>query len=138
MEEVGYGILRALDPLDIGEPVEAIRAYLTVKYEDCNKVHPRKFEEVVCTIFRDLGYRARITSYSADGGIDVYLDGPDNALVGVQVKRYEKPIEIQQINALTGAMVIKGCAKGIFVTTSRYRKGAAQTAKKSQDNAVTR
>ncbi|EJO9866831.1 restriction endonuclease [Vibrio vulnificus] len=129
MEEMGYGQLRLLNPEDIGEPVEAIRSYLAANYQDRFKVHPKKFEEVVASIFRDIGYSTRVTSYTADGGIDVYMDGPDDKLIGVQVKRTKNKIELEQINSLAGALFIKGCIEGVFVTTSEYRRGAVQTAK---------
>ncbi|MBF4333252.1 restriction endonuclease, partial [Vibrio anguillarum] len=98
-------------------------------YQDRFKVHPKKFEEVVASIFRDIGYSTRVTSYTADGGIDVYMDGPDDKLIGVQVKRTKNKIELEQINSLAGALFIKGCIEGVFVTTSEYRRGAVQTAK---------
>ena len=49
--------------------------------------------------FGDLGYRARVTAYSGDDGIDVILDGDDDKAVGVQVKRYKNRIEVDQIRS---------------------------------------
>lgn len=64
-------------------------------------VHPRVLEQIVCSIFKDLGYKARVTAYSADGGVDVILDGANDNTVGVQVKRYkqERRIEAEQIRS---------------------------------------
>jgi len=45
-------------------------------------VNPRVFEETVASVFRDLGYHTRITGYSHDDGIDVVMDGPDDASPG--------------------------------------------------------
>lgn len=67
--------------------------------------------------------RATVTSYSNDGGIDAFLM-KDDETIGVQVKRYGKQIEVEQIRALAGALVLKGLTKGIFVTTSTFRSGA--------------
>ena len=131
MREVGYGQLRVLDPADLSEPVEALRAHLLLEKDDLLDVHPRKFEELVGSIFQDFGYRARVTAYSGDGGIDVYLDG-EPGLVGVQIKRSKNPIEVEQISALTGALFLNDCTSGIFVTTSRFRRGARDAAGKAR------
>jgi len=136
MAEVGYGELRTLDPSDISESIEAVRAHLMVSREDMLKVHPRKLEEIVGSVFKDFGYRTRVTAYSGDGGIDVYLDGADDVLIGVQVKRTKRPIEVEQINALTGALFVNDCAAGIFVATSRFRSGAQKVAAKARTRGV--
>jgi restriction system protein len=74
-----------------------------------------------------MGYNVRVTAYSGDDGIDVILDGPGNDVIGVQVKRYKGSIEVEQIRAFTGALVLGGLTKGIFVTTSRFQAGAVGT-----------
>lgn len=94
------------------------------------EMSPRLLEEVVCSVFRDLGWHARTTAYSGDGGIDVILDGDDGKTVGVQVKRYgqQRRIEAEQIRSLAGALVLQGHTRGVFITTSGYRSGAITTA----------
>jgi len=78
----------------------------------------------VADVFRRLGFIARITAYSSDGGIDVILDGPSDSVIGVQVKRYKNAINVEQIRELTGAHVVKGLTRGIFLTTSTFQSGA--------------
>jgi restriction system protein len=94
-------------------------------------LHPQRLEDVVGSIFGDFGYRSRVTAYHADGGIDAYLDG-NNGLVGVQVKRTKNPIEIEQVNSLTGALLVNDCTSGVFVTTSRFPRGAKNVASKAR------
>jgi restriction system protein len=114
--------LRTLD-VSAGEtPIQEIRDFLVGKYESRFDVDPRAFEEVVGSVFRDLGYRAVVTNFSGDGGIDVFLmKGADT--VGVQVKRYEEAIGVAFIRELAGALVQKGLTRGMFVTTSRFTRG---------------
>ena len=119
--------LRKLSIDDVSTPLEEIRAFLVAKYESRFDLHPKLFEETVASVFRDLGYQARVTAYSSDGGIDVVLDGPDKIEVGVQVKRYKDSIEVEQIRAFTGALLLGGYTKGIFVTTSQFQSGANKT-----------
>ena len=118
------GALCPLDLLDIRLPLDDVRRFLTAKYESRFSIHPRKFEDVVASVFRNLGYDATVTAYSRDGGVDVVLNGQNSARVGVQVKRYRNSIEVEQIRSFVGALMLGGFARGIFVTTSTYRPGA--------------
>lgn len=127
------GSLLELDPTDIGVPLAELRNHLMRRADALYKVHPRRFEELVCSVFRDLGYNARATAYSGDGGVDVILEESSGSSIGVQVKRYAKSrrIEAEQIRSLVGALLVNGHTQGIFVTTSSFRKGARAAAGKT-------
>jgi len=123
------GVLKNLNLNDLSLPLNELRNYLVAKYDDRFNIHPRKYEELVGGVFSDFGYRVRITSYSGDDGIDLYiLDGKDDATVGIQVKRYKNNISVEQIRSFVGALMLKGLTTGIFVTTSDYERGAKNTA----------
>lgn len=129
---VKHGILKALDLSDLKIPLEEVRSYLAAHFEARFDLHPRAFEEVVASVFRDQGYSALVTAYSGDGGIDVIMEGPEGKTIGVQVKRYKSRISVEQIRELTGALVIGGYTKGIFVTTSGFQAGVEETVKRSE------
>jgi restriction system protein len=116
-----------LDCNDIAVPVKEVKDYLTAKYDARFFIHPRKFEEVVDSVFRSMGYNSFITAYSNDGGIDIVLNETDST-VGVQVKRYKDKIKVEQIRAFAGALLLKGCSKGLYVTTSDFQPGAYKAA----------
>jgi len=126
------GSLKELDLTDISIPLDIVRQYLLAKQDAIFDVHPRVLEEVVCSVFKNFGWRARVTAYSRDDGIDVILDGDTQGTIGVQVKRYKKQrrIEAEQIRSLAGALVLGGHTQGIFMTTTKYRAGAKKAAKK--------
>ena len=126
------GSLRELDLTDVSVPLAELRSYLVRRADALYKVHPRRFEELVCSVFRDLGYSARATAYSRDGGVDVVLEESSGASIGVQVKRYAKGrrIEAEQIRSLAGALLVNEHTQGVFVTTSSFRKGARTVAKR--------
>lgn len=126
----GFASLKNLDVRQIDTPVHTVRQYLLASYKSRFDTHPRIYEETVASVFRDLGYFVRVTSFSRDNGIDIYLDGPDGALIGVQVKRWASSIKIDQIHSLGGALLVNGCTEGIFVTTSSFQKGAVINAGK--------
>lgn len=120
--------IRNLDLTDISIPIEEVNAYLTAKYDDRFIVSPRKFEDVVAAVFRNLGYYASATAYSKDGGIDVIMEGTNDTQIGVQVKRYKNSIKAEQIRSLAGALILGNYTKGMFVTTSTFQKSAITTA----------
>lgn len=121
--EMRVATLKKLDLHDISIPLGDIRSYLAAKYESRFKIHPRIFEEVVASVFRDHGFSTKVTTYSGDGGIDIILDGKNDKTIGVQVKRYKNSISVSQIRELTGALILNGLTKGIFVTTSEFQEG---------------
>jgi len=125
----GTAALKNLDVADIEAPLDEIRDYLTARYDQRFEVAPKKFEEVVASVFKGLGYDAIVTGHSGDGGIDVIL-GSGSSRIGVQVKRYKGSIEVEQIRSLVGALVLDGMTRGIFVTTSRFQSGADSTAER--------
>ena len=130
--EVRLGSLKRFDLAASDAPAEEVRSYLHARYDARTTVHPKVFEEVVASVFRDHGFVARVTAYSGDGGIDVVLEGKAGETIGVQVKRYRNAIAVDQIRELTGALVIGGHTKGIFVTTSVFQAGASKTASLSE------
>jgi len=123
------GSLREFDISDQSSTIEEIRSYLAVKYDERFHIDPWKFEEVVSSVYKHLGYDTRVTARSGDGGIDVVLDGPGNTLVGVQVKRYRNKIKVEQIRSFAGALLLNGMTRGVFVTTSRFQSGANEVAR---------
>ena len=126
------GCLKELDLSDVSIPLDEVRQYFLVNKNSIYDVHPRVFEDIVCSIFKDFGWKARVTAYSGDDGIDVILDAQNGETIGIQVKRYkkERKIEAEQIRSLAGALLIGKHTKGIFITTSAFRKGALRTAQK--------
>ena len=115
-----------LDLSDLTLPMSEVRAFLAARYEARNTINPRLFEETVASVFVSLGYNATVTAYSGDGGIDVILQ-KGRERIGVQVKRYQNSICVEQIRSLAGAMLLNGMTQGIFVTTSTFQRGTSDT-----------
>ena len=131
------GVLKKLDSADLTLPSEELRQYLTAQYQNRFKVEPRQYEELVAAVFRNVGYSVRLTSFSGDDGIDIFVfDGSDNSLVGVQVKRYRGKIEAEAIRAFEGALHLNGLTRGVFVTTSTFTSGAVRTSRRFGEKGV--
>ncbi|NKL98448.1 restriction endonuclease [Rhizobium leguminosarum] len=121
------GSLKELDLQDIGLPLDEVRNFLLARYDSRFDIHPRLFEETVASGFQSLGFNSIVTAYSGDGGIDGVLE-KDGRQIGVQVKRYRGSIEVEQIRAFVGSLVLKDMTEGIFVTTSCFQSGGQSTA----------
>lgn len=133
VERGACGSLLDLDLQDLTLPIDEVRRFLTAKYEQRFVLAPQLFEDVVASVFHDLGFDVIVTGYHGgahqrgDGGIDVILRGADDSRIGVQVKRYADSISVEQLRALAGALLLGGLTKGMFVTTSCFQSGAQST-----------
>lgn len=120
------GVLRAFDIASECEPLSEVRQYLAAKYDARFDINPTRFEEVVVSVYRDLGYDVEATGRTGDGGIDAVLR-KDAKVVGVQVKRVHGKIEAEHIRSFAGALYLKGMLGGVYVTTSTFTRGARDT-----------
>jgi hypothetical protein len=123
-----YGAAGCLKELDISSPdtaTDEIRAYLMGRYESRRHIDAFRFEDVVASVYADLGYQAVVTNQRGDDGIDVFLRRGDET-IGVQVKRCANVIDVDLIRELSGALVFHGITTGIFVTTSRFTSGGSR------------
>ncbi|WP_378939936.1 restriction endonuclease [Pedobacter sp. BG31] len=116
------GVIKNIDVNDLSVPDLEIRNYLTRHYNSRFQVNPRKFENLVSSVFKDLGFQALCTPYSHDGGIDILLEkGSD--LSAVQVKRTKNAIKLEQVRSFLGALTLQGIQNGIYVSTSEFQRG---------------
>jgi len=115
------------DPSDVSAPLEEVRSYLTRCYGARHSLHPRVYEQTVASVFRDIGYEAEATAYSNDGGIDIVLRSAHER-IAVQVKRRQRSVEVEQIRSFLGALQLAGFTRGIFVSASKFQRGAIQAA----------
>ena len=101
---------------------------------------PRAFEELVVKLLQKMGYggaiesSGRVTSYSNDHGIDGIIkeDVLGLGCIHIQAKRYalDRSISREDIQKFVGALAPATSNKGVFITTSKYTKGAQEYAKK--------
>ncbi len=109
-------------------PINEVRSYITARYDARFEIPPCVFENVVADVFADFGFTASVTALTGDGRIDVVLESPDK-VTGIQVKRWRAIIEVEQIRAFAGALLLGGFVSGVLVTTSMFRRGATPAAR---------
>lgn len=107
-------------------PLSHLRRYVQGNPESVSGLHPRKVEELIASIFREHGFRVELTAYSNDGGVDLILFESNAQPTAVQVKRYrtDRKVRVEEVRDFLGAMVLGGYAKGIFLTTGHFTRGA--------------
>lgn len=85
-----------------------------------------EFEEFTAALLRAMGYYARVTTYSGDGGIDVIAHrdpfGLEGDIIKVQCKQTVSAIGAPVVQGLLGA-VAEG-EKALFVTLGGYTRDA--------------
>lgn len=111
------------------EPVDEIRASRVLEHTNdfvlerlLRGIDHREFEEFVADLLRAIGYRARTTPYSNDGGIDVIAHkdalGVEPHLIKVQCKHTVATVGRPTVQGLTGAL---GTGElGVLVTLGGY------------------
>jgi restriction system protein len=92
-------------------------------------ITPREFEEFTAAVLRALGYQARVTPYSGDGGVDVIAHrdplGIEPPLIKVQCKQRTATIGAPEVGQLIGTLAPDEL--GLFVSLGSYSRDALST-----------
>ncbi len=99
---------------------------------------PRKFEELIATIFRNNGFNVELTPETRDGGVDIFAvqkDGFGGSILNiVECKRYspEYKVGIGIVQRMLGVVEQHRATQGVIVTTSSFTRDAQTCAQSSQ------
>ena len=101
-------------------------------------ISPREFEAYMTRLFALMGYDARLTPATSDGGKDIVLRD-EGEVIYVECKQWEEgafvgPPELQK---LAGAAALDSVGEIIFVATCRYSETAERAAAQSRTMKVT-
>ncbi len=108
-------------------PVVSFHEPLPITMKYIRSLSPHQFEGLVRDLLVSLGYHARLTSASADGGVDIVATGAEKRVL-IQCKQYEKPVEVKHLRELYGAVADED-AEAWFVTSSTFTEPAMRFAK---------
>jgi restriction system protein len=92
----------------------------------------KEFERLLCEAYRRKGYLAQVVgSACGDGGVDIELTGPGEAVV-VQCKQWRAyKVGVQTVRELLGIVVSRRATRGVLVTSGRFTKEAVLFAKQN-------
>ncbi len=95
---------------------------------DIQNIKPKQFETYCAILFGKLGFNAKTTSYTKDGGVDV-IATKDGQTHFIQCKKYiTRKVTLSEVRDFYGAMADAGCRRGFFVTTGFFTLDAEQFA----------
>ena len=114
--------------IDVEEISEELIRYLAQNPNKMNDLTPRKFEELVAELFRDMGYDVELTPAFNDGGFDIRAVRKTEVGIGlcfIECKRYSsKKVGVEIVRKLYGVVESEGATSGLVVTTSFFTRGA--------------
>ena len=90
---------------------------------------PRAFEQLIAEQLQGEGYQTELTSYSHDGGVDIFATKGEERLA-VQAKMYAgaRPVNLRQILELRGAQALYGCTGAVIATDGALAPDAEDAA----------
>lgn len=105
--------------------------YLAKHPEMMREMNPRKFEELLASIYKNLGYTTTLTPASKDGGFDIFAaqrDDVGQTLSIIEAKRYseDNKVGVEIVRGLYGVVEANRATRGIVATTSFFTKGAVE------------
>jgi hypothetical protein len=115
------GCLQNLDPVDLTLPLGQLNSMLWSYRTGGFAMSPPSDEQIVASIFASHGYDLLVTSTFDGGRIAILTKGASR--IGFQVTDSHGAILVEQILALTGALVRAGNTIGVFIRTSRPQVG---------------
>jgi len=109
---------------------ELIR-YLKLHPEEMYRLNPRRFEEIVAAILRDLGYVVELTGAGPDGGVDIVATqktGVGHTLLLVDCKGYapKRPVGVGIVRSMFGVTEQMRASMGLLATTSFFTQPARE------------
>lgn len=115
-----------------------ILAYFARHPEMLFSIPPRKFEELVASIFKNNGFQVELTPETRDGGIDIIAIRHDiitgNTLHLIECKRHlpENKVGIGVVQRMMGVVEVHRATQGLIVTTSDFSREARECADTSK------
>lgn len=96
---------------------------------------PEEFEHFTADLLRAMGYQARVTQFSGDGGVDVIAHrdplGIEPPLIKVQCKHVSNPMSRPDVQRLIGTLSTGEL--GLFVTLGSYTRDATSLEREKQN-----
>jgi len=116
-------LLKRLSINDAELGYKELGAHMKRKYTDRFNLAPRRFEELVTDVYKQLGYQVRLTQQSHDGEYDILLlDSGSNEQIIIERKRYAKrrSVGVGVVREVLGVQLLDNFSKAKIVTTSKF------------------
>lgn len=112
---------------------DGIKSYFKRHPEKLYQLPPRRFEELVADILKDLGFDVELTQATRDGGRDIIAyvrTAVCSYLTHIECKRYSasNKVGVGVIREVLGVHQIRQASKSVIVTTSFFTEDARKEA----------
>lgn len=125
--------LRSLDINDADVGLNELGAHLRRNFADVHVITALRFEELVGSVFRHMGYHVSLTQASHDDRYDlIMLDGSTRGPIIVECKRYadHRPVRVGVVREVMGVQLVSGIKRAKVVTSSRFTYAAQDVAER--------
>lgn len=117
---------------------DEVKKYLKRHPERLYELSPRKFEELVASILKDMGFDVELTQATRDGGRDIIAhvrNAVCSYLTHIECKRYaaDNKVGVGIIREVIGVHHIRKATKSIIVTTSFFSSDAVKEAERMEN-----
>lgn len=113
---------RRIEEMEYEEKLEVISES---NIDQIDQLSPFEFEQWISDILTILGYESTPTKKTGDYGIDVIAQN-DEETIGIQVKKYNRPVGISAVQEVIAGMKYYGCNKGYVMTSAKSFTKAAK------------
>ena len=120
-------------PVVIASIDDQIKSYFKKNPEKMYDLSPRKFEELVAAILKDMGFDVELTKATRDGGRDIIAHIRNSVcsyLTHIECKKYapDNKIGVGIIREVMGVHHLRQATKSIIVTTGFFSQDARKEA----------
>jgi HJR/Mrr/RecB family endonuclease len=123
-----YKLPRSSYPAHYLQPTTPKAQELTQQLNRVRLMSGTQFEHFVSSLFRSLGYRAKVMGGAGDQGVDIVLRRGDES-IAVQCKNYAKPVGNQPVQEVYAGARHHGCSTAWVVAPAGFTSGAIELAK---------
>lgn len=109
----------------LGESIEKLTSIMSIEIVD--KMTGLEFENFLCMLFSENGYKAEVTKASGDQGADLIVEKFGEKTV-VQAKRYSGDVSNSAIQEVVAAKAYYNCSRAMVITNSFFTKSAVALA----------
>ena len=138
-EETWIGILKSLNVSDGELALKELGVHLRRQFSDARLITPRRFEELVGDVYRNLGFSVRITAQTHDGGFDLVLvERSTGEQILVECKRYTNGamVGVDLVRQLIGVQLLQDIPRAKLVTTGNFTSQASRTAQRADSRGL--
>ncbi|HCG7974711.1 TPA: restriction endonuclease [Vibrio parahaemolyticus] len=118
---------------------DQIKIYLKKNPEKMYDLTPRKFEELVASILKDMGFDVELTKATRDGGRDIIAyvrNSVRSYLTHIECKKYapDNKVGVGIIREVMGVHNLRQATKSIIVTTGFFSRDAIKEAEMAKNH----